>query len=477
MKAFCKEVANRKPLQRQEQYMDKAQSVKGKGHHSIRVPARASAWYVISGIVARGIGFFGTPIFTRLLSPEEYGLFPLYTTWFSVISVFATLELTGGVIHRGLQKFKQNRDKLISSAFWLIALSFSVFCILYFTFSDKINGITGLSTSVTVFLLIQIILNSLVNLYTSKERFDYNYKTVALINLSVAVLNPIISVLLIELANIRAEARIIGGIISLTLVAIPILFRLFKRGSIIPSPTLMKFILRTGEIAVGRIFGQAALGKYSVAMSVGMSLTMITNGISSALGPWILRKLGAKQNIEMAELIFTITKGLALLCLFLLSVAPELFAIATPESYRDALNAAYPLVLTVIPMFLSGTVMTAELYYEKSGYSSVSGIIAAIISISLSFLLLPYLSYAFAGVFALVSYLILTMLNTLSFKRLSGYYPIFPVKTLFLFLFTSVYALGLFLLKDVLLSRIILTLPLILPALKVGLAIFKKIKE
>jgi len=474
--------------------MDKAHSVKGKGHHSIRVPARASAWYVISGIVARGIGFFGTPIFTRLLSPEEYGLFPLYTTWFSVISVFATLELTGGVIHRGLQKFKQNRDKLISSSFWLIALSFSVFCILYFTFSDKINGITGLSTSVTVFLLIQIILNSLVNLYTSKERFDYNYKTVALINLSVAVLNPIISVLLIELANIRAEARIIGGIISLTLVAIPILFRLLKRGSIIPSPTLMKFllrfnlpllphyiavslILRTGEIAVGRIFGQAALGKYSVAMSVGMSLTMITNGISSALGPWILRKLGAKQNREIAELIFTVTKGLALLCLFLLSVAPEIFAIATPESYRDALGAAYPLVLTVIPMFLSGTVMTAELYYEKSGYSSVSGIIAAIISISLSFLLLPYLSYAFAGVFALVSYLILTMLNTLSFKRLSGYYPIFPVKTLFLFLFTSVYALGLFLLKDVLLSRIILTLPLILPALKVGLAIFKKIKE
>ena len=91
---------------------------------SLRVPAKASMWYTASSILSKGISALCTPIFTRLLTPSEYGLYPLYNTWLSVVTVIVTLELTGGVIYRGLQKFEDKKDEFISSAFGLFLFVF-----------------------------------------------------------------------------------------------------------------------------------------------------------------------------------------------------------------------------------------------------------------------------------------------------------------------------------------------------------------
>ena len=102
----------------------------------LRVPAKASLWHISSSILARGIGVAVTPIFTRLLTPEEYGLYPLYNTWIGIISVIITLELTGAVIYRGLQKFSEKKDEFISVTLGLFLTVFIGFCTLYFAFSS-----------------------------------------------------------------------------------------------------------------------------------------------------------------------------------------------------------------------------------------------------------------------------------------------------------------------------------------------------
>ena len=61
--------------------MEKVRATSG-----VRLPAKATIWNIISAALARGVGAIGTPIFTRLLAPSEYGLYPLYTTWLGVVS-------------------------------------------------------------------------------------------------------------------------------------------------------------------------------------------------------------------------------------------------------------------------------------------------------------------------------------------------------------------------------------------------------
>ena len=273
-----------------------------KGRPQFRVPAKASIWYIASSAVARSISAAGTPIFTRLLTPEEYGLFPLYNTWLGIITVIVTLELTGGVIYRGLQRFSHKRDDFLSSAFGLFLSIFVVFCALYFAFEGFVNKITGLSTFITSLMLLQIFSNTVIAFYTGKARFEYKYKSVAILNLLSSLGIPILSILIIFLTRIRSEARIIGSCVAAALIAAGVLIEMLSKSKrlfdgevwkfllkfnlpLIPHYLSMSMILRIGEITVGRSFGTEALGRYSVAMSVGMSLTIITNGLLSALSP------------------------------------------------------------------------------------------------------------------------------------------------------------------------------------------------
>ena len=56
--------------------------------------AKASAWFVVCNIIQKGISFFTIPIFTRLLTTEEYGMTNVYQSWMSLIIIFCNIEFT-----------------------------------------------------------------------------------------------------------------------------------------------------------------------------------------------------------------------------------------------------------------------------------------------------------------------------------------------------------------------------------------------
>ena len=469
-------------------------SVRSERRSHIRVPARASVWYVISGALARGVGVLGTPIFTRALTPGEYGLYPLYSTWLSVLAVFGTLELTGSVIHRGLIRYSERREEFILSALALIFTVFGGFSVVYFLFSERISKLTGLSTEVFSMLLLQIIFGSVISLYTARCRFEYRYREVALYNVLSSVLSFLLSLFLLRATQLRAEARIVGTLAVSAALALPMLVSIARASGarinlgiwkyllrfnlpLLPHYIASSVILRIGEISVGRIFGQAEIGKYSVAMSVGLSLTMITNGLSSALCPWFLRKIEGGKFEESSSFILSVTRLVTLAALLLLSVAPEALALITAPEYSDALFAVYPLALTVIPLFLSGIVMTGCMYYEKNGFSSLTSVLAAIISALLSFTVLPHVHFTVSGVFALVSYSSLALLSILSFKRLSGKSPISLPRLSLLFLSSLLFAAVLYLFRGAVLSRALFAAALLLPLGKNAREVYARIKE
>ena len=462
--------------------------------HRIRVPAKASLWYIISGAVARSVGVVGTPLFTRLLTPEEYGLYPLFNTWLGVVTVLATLELTGGFIYRGLLRYEDKKDEFLSAAASLMLLAFSGVSVIYFIFRNQINSVTRLSTGVSLLLLLQVLSNAILAFYSAGARYRYKYKSVALINILSALLNPIISVGIINLTPIRAEARIIGGVVVGLAVAIPLGCLIFLRGRrlysreiwgyllrhslpLLPHYLSMSVILRAGEIWVGRIYGQGPLGKYSVAMSLGLSMTMITGGVLSALSPWMMRKLGSGRDDEISSLLLSLCRGVGMCALIILSVAPEALAVITPPDYHDAIGAVYPLALTVIPMFLSGAVLAGQMYYEKSGAAALPSVIAAMVSMGLSALLLPYLPYTAAGIFSLIAYLVLAILNLFGYKRVAGRFPVDLGAVARTLLLVSVYALLLYFMREVLISRILLAIPILPPLVILAIDIWKRIKE
>ena len=461
---------------------------------SLRVPAKASLWYIISAGFARAIGALSVPVFTRLLSPEEFGVFSLYSSWLGIFTVLVTLEITGSVIYRGFQRFEGEKDEFASATLGLLGAIFVGFCALYFAFYGFVEAFIGLSTSISIFMFVEILGIEITSLYLAKAKFEYKYKVVSAINIISAILIPFSAIVLILLTKIRSEARIYASSILTLAIAVPLLIIILRKSDklyskemwwylikrsipLLPHYFAVSLILRAAEISIGRNYGTASLGQYSVAMSVGMILTVVTGGILSALTPWIMRKIREGGIDKVREFLLLLTRALSLLALLVLAAAPEILSILAAEGFRSALPSIYPLEIAAILSFISGAIISASAYYEKGAFSSLASISAAAVSVLLSFLVLPRTDYRLAGLFVLVSYLIMALFSSFIFKRLSGGYPINIKKTLLILLFTSAYAVILYAFRGAIISRIFLALPVLALLMITAKDIYEKIKE
>ena len=452
------------------------EKVKKKG--ALRLPARAGIWSIISGLVSRGVGVVGTPIFTRLLTPAEYGVYPLYTTWLSLISSVVISSFAGSAIYRGLQRHSERKEEFISAATGLgltICLGISAVCLIA---RDTVTTITGLTSGSIMLLLFEIALSSVLAFRSALLRYEYKYKSLAITNLLTSVLTPIIAIMFVFLTPYRSEARMLGSVISLLIVALPILLRAVREGRLydagvwkyllrvnlplIPHYLATGLILRISEIVIGRSHGEAALAKYSVGISVGLALTFLTNALSQVITPWIIRKERDGSTGEIKEAITLALGMLASATLLILAIAPEILDIMTPSEYADALPTVYPLALSVNAMFLSNVISAAEAYYERSMRASLPTVITAIATASASVILLPRLDYRISSLFTLGAYIILATLSALMFRTISGKSIINARKCTLLLSFTAFYASMLFISKDSFTTRLILAI-LILP--------------
>lgn len=459
----------------------------------IRVPARAAAWYVTSSIIARGVGVLGTPLFTRLLTPQEYGLYPLYNGYLSILTVICSLELTGSVLYKELQ-LSDSKEKTLCTSLLPCMIVLGVFLSTYLAFRNFFNELTGLSTTVTMLLIGQVFFNIVTAIYTAEMRYEYRYKTVALLNLCAAVGAPTLSVALIRISKARSEARIIGLFLATGVIALALLpsfikgwrgffnykggVRLIKRGlPLLPYFLSSTLITRINEIAIGRNLGTGALGGYSIAVSLGSSLNIVSLGILSALNPWITRRLKCKECERIRSLLTLCFYALCICAIFFLGAMPEAVKFITPPDFHYVLGYIYPICLAVVPSFLSGAFSSAVSFFSTGARASVYAVGVAVAASVCSLSLVPKFGVSLGAFITLFSYIALSVFNFFAVKRTTGERLINPVKCITAFFITSIYALLLFLFRSVLLSRVLLLLAVLPIGLSIGKGVLQIIKE
>lgn len=57
------------------------------------LPVKAALWFMVCGFLQRGVSMITTPIFTRVLSTEQYGLYSTYLSWESLLLMITSLSL------------------------------------------------------------------------------------------------------------------------------------------------------------------------------------------------------------------------------------------------------------------------------------------------------------------------------------------------------------------------------------------------
>ncbi len=406
--------------------------------HKLRLPVRSSISFFAFLSISRASTFLTTPIFTRLLTPEEYALTPLYYTWLSVFTTISTLELTGSILLSGLSRHKDESEHYLAGATSLTLSIYLFFVLMYLLFQKQVNAITGLSTHLCLLMFLQIGSGIVISSVEARAKFYYSPRRALPSILTSAVLSPLLGFVLVRSGVLRAEGRIVAAAISSVLVAIPSLFLLYRKSHtffdrkiwreqlaraipLFPHYLALMTLAEVGRILVGRFDSPDALAKLGVASTLSHAIPLVGAAINAAFYPWLLRRV-AEGDMDRVRKVTTIVVKIITLCaMSLLLLSPEFFSVLAPrESYADGLYATAPLIVASIFAFLYTIVAGVNLERARTWRLALTTLLCALIGVLITVPATVYYGFVGSAVATALSYIILTLAHAHLLTRTAG---------------------------------------------------------
>ena len=120
-------------------------TIKGKWNN-IPLTVKVSTSYAICSILQKCLSFITLPLFTRLLTTEQYGQYTIYSSWQGILMIFLTLNLAYGSFQTAMVKYEDRRSEYISAIQGICILLSIVFLLIYIPFREVCNRIFELPT-------------------------------------------------------------------------------------------------------------------------------------------------------------------------------------------------------------------------------------------------------------------------------------------------------------------------------------------
>lgn len=391
---------------------------------------KAGGWYVISSIVVKSVAFLSIPIFTRLMTTEEFGVVATFVSWCGILSTFTSLNLSYS-IGRAKLDFPGLLNTYVGSMQTLSLLFTGLLSFVGLIFIYETSAFFNMSIPFTVLLLLYLLFTPIINFVQNKYRYEYKYKQNIVIAWFVSFGTVALSLILILIVpGDKAFLRVLGMVIpniilslylwSISLKTKSISFNknYWKYGLTLSVPLVihtvcMNLLGQSDRIFISSICGDSETGIYSLVYSYGLILSVVTSAIADGWLPWF----HDNYYVGRYELINDYSRKLVILgCglgLFSILLAPEAIVILGGYDYLEGLVCVPPIVLGVVCQYIYTHYVNIELHLKKTKFVSLGTSLAAIINIMLNYFFIPVFGFSAAAFTTLFSYLVLMILHFL----------------------------------------------------------------
>lgn len=397
---------------------------------------KASVAYTICSVFQRCLSFITMPLFTRLLTTEQYGQYNIYQAWSSILSIFLTLNLAYGSFSTAMIKYENDRKGYIAAVQNLCLLIAAVFLVLYYPFRESINQWLELPTPLVFTMVLETLTIFGLSCWYACKRFEYQYKNVVALTILVSVLSPILAFVLVMNSSERGYARIVGYAAVNIIVGGTIFIYSFFAGKggikkeywkyalhfnipLIPYYLSQVIFNQSDRIMISHISGTDKAGIYSVAYTLSTVLLFVLNAINGSYVPWLYGRIKEGQGRENRSIANGIAGLMAFLLLAVIALAPEIILIMAGKDYYEAIWVVPPVAMSILLLFYSQLFINVEFYYEEKKMLVWGSIGAAVLNIVLNGLLIPRFGYVAAGYTTLVSYVVFAGTNYFTLKFIS----------------------------------------------------------
>lgn len=393
-----------------------------KKYHRLSVVTKATLWFVFASTLQRAISVITTPIFTRLMAPEQYGQVSAYNSWLEIFTIFVTLRLTYAVFNKGMSKYKNDRDGYVSTMQTISFVMAGLLMVSYLLFQKQINALTELPTVVMAAMFAELFVTPSITFWTLRKRYEYQYKQVVFRTISMVVLSALLGIAAVLVSEQKGIARILSIVLVNMSFGIPIFIYNRRKAQTWFKLEYAVFALRFNlklilhyisqyildqfdRVMIQKMVGFAAAGIYSVAYNAGMLLKIVTQSITSALIPWMYERLEKKEFRQLDDVLFGVYLIVGGVILTFVAFAPELMMILADERFRDGVYIIPPVVIGLFFLFVYNTIANVEFFYEQTQFTSYISMIGALLNVVLNYFGIRMYGYIAAAYTTMICYM------------------------------------------------------------------------
>jgi O-antigen/teichoic acid export membrane protein len=272
------------------------------------IALKSGSIYMLSNIMISSLSIITAPIFTRLLSTQDYGIASNFASWVNIGLVIVGLGLSYTI---GNAKNDYPNDlkyflasiQLLNTLFGLLVLVFVLIL------KNSLSNIMGVESNLVIIIFVYLLF--LPSVIYSQEKFKFQLRSKE--NVFITLFGSIGSILfcLIFINFIfndkRYFGRIIGLILPFFLMGLFFYIKIFINGwnsnitkywkyalkisvPMIPHALSMLVLTQMDRIMIVKMCGNSDAGLFSFGYTYAVLLLLISNAVLQAFQPWLYIK-------------------------------------------------------------------------------------------------------------------------------------------------------------------------------------------
>ena len=306
---------------------------------------KAGIGYTIGNVMVKGINFLAIPIFSRLLTTEEMGVYTVFAAYEAVLFVFIGMALHSS-IRSAKYEFEGKIDDFTSSIMGIYWINLIVALFISIVFNKILTKLLDLDLVTLVMLVIYSFGIAVVTLYNARISLDYEYKKYIKVSLASTIGNVGLSLILIKTIfnSSRGFGRVLGITISTVLVTVYIIYDLYKRARptfrkkywkfgikyslpIIPHGISQVLLAQFDRIMINKMIGKSEAGIYGLVGNIKLILAIISDSISEVWMTWFYEKMKNKEIEAVRSRARQLCYFFLIIAIGVMSISPELVLI------------------------------------------------------------------------------------------------------------------------------------------------------
>lgn len=388
---------------------------------------------MLSSFFLKAIGFITTPIFSRIMTLEEFGDYNNFTSWLGIISVISSLSLVSTLI-RARFDFEDQLYSFVKTIS-LFGMVTAIFVDLIFVINKSFFcELFSMNERMLYFLCAYIIVSPLYDIFLNLERFNYKYKLVVWLTLIVSVSSVLLSLLFMHFWDDHLIARVMGSYLPSFIVSCFLfLYFLFRGKEVrwdyvkysVPIAIPFVFHLLSGTILnsadrtmIRNICGANDTALYSMAYNLALIVSVIWSSMNSAYSPWLGEKLSQKEYIVIKKTCYLYIGLFSFIVFILVLLSPEILFVLGGNKYLVALNVVPPVMIGYYFVFIYSMYVNVEQFEKKTLGMAIATGVTATLNVLLNYLFIPLVGYIAAAYTTLACYIVLYAIHYFLYLRL-----------------------------------------------------------